>query len=109
MVNCAAAHRPLGGCTSPFRLTQKEKIRRAVLATGIHLEVIVSSPARVIPLFSRLRGGVGGEVAEPLHAWAPYVAAVAIRLIGRDDDIEDIVQDVFVEAMTGLKALREAD
>lgn len=40
--------------------------------------------------------------------YAPYVAAVGIRLLGRDDEVEDLVQDVFVQVMRSLGQLREA-
>lgn len=39
--------------------------------------------------------------------YASYVAAVAMRLLGRDDEIEDVVQDVFVAALTGLASVRD--
>jgi RNA polymerase sigma-70 factor, ECF subfamily len=39
--------------------------------------------------------------------YAGYVAAVATRLLGRDDEVNDVVQDVFVAALTGLESLRE--
>lgn len=39
--------------------------------------------------------------------YAPYVAAVALRLLGRDDEVEDVVQDVFVQALRDLSQLRE--
>jgi RNA polymerase sigma-70 factor (ECF subfamily) len=39
--------------------------------------------------------------------FAPYVAAVATRLLGRDDEIDDLVQDVFMQALHGISQLRE--
>jgi RNA polymerase sigma-70 factor (ECF subfamily) len=36
-----------------------------------------------------------------------YVAAVILRLDGRPDDLEDQIQDVFVEAARGIERLRE--
>ncbi len=44
---------------------------------------------------------------EAFRRYAGYVAAVATRLLGRDDEVNDVVQDVFVAALTGLEALRE--
>ena len=35
-------------------------------------------------------------------SYAPYVAFVAIRILGRDDDVDDVVQDVFEAALRGL-------
>jgi RNA polymerase sigma-70 factor (ECF subfamily) len=36
-----------------------------------------------------------------------YVAAVILRLDGRCDDIDDLIQDVFVEAARGIRRLRD--
>ncbi len=35
-----------------------------------------------------------------------YVAGLALRLTGRDDEIDDIVQEVFLQAMRALRELR---
>jgi RNA polymerase sigma-70 factor, ECF subfamily len=39
--------------------------------------------------------------------YSPYVARVALRLLGNDAEVDDLVQDVFLEAHRGLDALRE--
>lgn len=36
-----------------------------------------------------------------------YVAGLAYRLLGRDGDVDDVVQDVFLAALTGLSRLRD--
>jgi RNA polymerase sigma-70 factor (ECF subfamily) len=41
--------------------------------------------------------------------YSRYVAAIGLRLLGRDDEIDDLVQDVFVAAATGLERLRDAE
>lgn len=41
--------------------------------------------------------------------YAPYVAAVAMKLMGRDGDVEDVVQDVFVSALPGLASVRDRE
>jgi RNA polymerase sigma-70 factor (ECF subfamily) len=38
-----------------------------------------------------------------------YVAAVALRLGGRPGEVDDLVQEVFVEAARGIRGLREPD
>ncbi len=54
------------------------------------------------------------EEAEPLtldaiyRRYARYVAAVAFRLLGRDDEVDDLVQEVFIEALRWVGALRDA-
>lgn len=38
-----------------------------------------------------------------------YVSAIALRILGRDDEVDDVVQDVFLAGFKGLRALREPD
>ena len=40
--------------------------------------------------------------------YAPYVAALALKLIGRPGYVDDVVQDVFLQAHRGLGKLRDA-
>lgn len=40
--------------------------------------------------------------------YGAYVAAIAHRLLGRDDEVDDVVQDVFLDAWKGVGALRDA-
>jgi RNA polymerase sigma-70 factor (ECF subfamily) len=58
----------------------------------------------------------GGELELDLHSldfdalfrrYAPYVAAVAHRLLGRDEEVDDTVQEVFVAAIRGLARIRD--
>lgn len=39
--------------------------------------------------------------------YASYVAAVAYRLLGRDDEVDDIVQDVFLQGVRYVHQVRE--
>jgi RNA polymerase sigma-70 factor (ECF subfamily) len=41
--------------------------------------------------------------------FAPYVAATAHRLLGRDEEVDDTVQEVFVIAVRGLKKVRDPE
>jgi RNA polymerase sigma-70 factor (ECF subfamily) len=41
------------------------------------------------------------------RTYSAYVAAIGLRLLGRSEEIDDLVQDVFVRASRGLGALRE--
>ena len=38
--------------------------------------------------------------------YAPYVAAIAHRLLGRDEEVDDTIQEVFVAAVRGVHAVR---
>jgi RNA polymerase sigma-70 factor (ECF subfamily) len=39
--------------------------------------------------------------------FAPYVARIGARILGRSSDLDDLVQDVFLDAVRGLSGLRE--
>jgi RNA polymerase sigma-70 factor (ECF subfamily) len=61
-------------------------------------------------------GGTGAGAEEPVdprdfdalyRRYAPYVAAIAGRILGRDHELDDLVQDAFVNALRGLEGLRE--
>jgi len=39
--------------------------------------------------------------------YAPYVGALVLRLIGRPGDVDDVVQDVFIQAHRDLARLRD--
>jgi RNA polymerase sigma-70 factor (ECF subfamily) len=65
-----------------------------------------------------LRVVSSGDAAEPavpltleaaFKRYAPYVAQIALRLLGRDAEVDDVVQDVFLIAVKGLGSLREPD
>jgi RNA polymerase sigma-70 factor (ECF subfamily) len=45
---------------------------------------------------------------EAFRRYSPYVASIAYRLLGRDEDVDDAVQEVFLIASRGIGALREA-
>ena len=52
---------------------------------------------------------VKGTLDEAFRAYAPYVAAIAFRLLGRDHEVDDVVQDVFLAAHRGLATLRDPE
>jgi RNA polymerase sigma-70 factor, ECF subfamily len=41
------------------------------------------------------------------RSYSSYVAAIALRLLGRDEDVDDVVQDVFLSAWKGAANLRD--
>jgi RNA polymerase sigma-70 factor (ECF subfamily) len=47
------------------------------------------------------------DVGAVYRQYAPYVASVASRLLGGRSEVEDVVHDVFVKAVKGLKNLRD--
>jgi RNA polymerase sigma-70 factor (ECF subfamily) len=66
------------------------------MRTGPILRIVeASSPAPV------------DDIEEVFRSYSGYVAAVALRLLGRDAEVDDVVQEVFVVALRGLRGLRE--
>jgi RNA polymerase sigma-70 factor (ECF subfamily) len=57
---------------------------------------------------AEIQWGTGADI--PLEAlysrYAPYVAAIAMRILGRESEVEDLVQDVFATAVRGLRRRR---
>ncbi len=49
--------------------------------------------------------GVTADAA--FRAYGRYVAAIAMRLLGRDDEVDDVVQDVFLDAVRGLGSISD--
>ena len=44
---------------------------------------------------------------EIFRRYAPYVGVLVLKLIGRPSDVDDVVQDVFIQAHRGLSKLRD--
>src|SRR5687767_9889232 len=55
------------------------------------------------------RGGEKWAREALFRRHAPRLFGLAFRIMGRDDDLEDIVQDAFVEGYERLDKLQEAD
>ena len=64
-----------------------------------------ASPGRAAPA----RAGQPLALAELFRRYARYVATIGFKLLGRDDELDDLVQDVFIEAHRGLHQLRDLD
>jgi RNA polymerase sigma-70 factor, ECF subfamily len=69
---------------------------------------------RVVAQPAAAAAGQGGEApVDPgdfdalYRRYAPYVAAIAARILGHDHELDDLVQDAFVNALRGLRGLRE--
>lgn len=60
-------------------------------------------------------GGEAGAADPPpdlaglYRSYGRYVAAVALHVLGRDDDLDDVVQEVFLGALQGLGAVRNVE
>jgi RNA polymerase sigma factor (sigma-70 family) len=68
-----------------------------------------------VPALRLVRSPSRADVVDPtnLHdifqRFGPYVERIGLRILGHTDGIEDLVQDVFLDAHRGLKHLRELD
>ena len=49
------------------------------------------------------------DLDEAFRRYSGYVATIAWRMLGSDDEVDDVVQDVFLEALRGLQHLREPE
>jgi len=47
------------------------------------------------------------DIEQLYGQYASYVATIGLRLLGRDSEIEDLVQDVFLEAVRSIGKLRD--
>jgi RNA polymerase sigma-70 factor (ECF subfamily) len=69
-------------------------------------------PFAAVPLASGapandLQRAAARDVDALYRRYAAYVAVVAMRLLGRDAEVDDLVQDVFVQALRGISQLRD--
>jgi RNA polymerase sigma-70 factor (ECF subfamily) len=62
------------------------------------------SPLRLVDATSPLPDV---DIDSVFRSYSGYIASVGLRLLGRDADVDDVVQEVFVVAMRGLRNLRE--
>jgi RNA polymerase sigma-70 factor (ECF subfamily) len=62
-----------------------------------------------LPMAAKTVGAAQPSFDECFRRYAPYVARVGLRLLGRDHELDDLVQDVFVAAMEGLHDLRDPE
>ncbi len=62
-------------------------------ATQLDVDVVVQAPA--------------DDLGAVFRQYSGYVASVAFRLLGRDHEIDDVVQEVFLAATRSLRNLRE--
>jgi RNA polymerase sigma-70 factor (ECF subfamily) len=49
------------------------------------------------------------ELGDLFRRYSSYVATIGFRLLGRDDELDDLVQEVFIEAYRGFHQLRSPD
>jgi RNA polymerase sigma-70 factor (ECF subfamily) len=80
---------------------------RASAASRPALRLVGAEPAVGGPSASRAPDVDPRNFDEVFRRYSPYVARIALRLLGNDGEVDDLVQDVFIEAHRGLASLRE--
>jgi RNA polymerase sigma-70 factor (ECF subfamily) len=80
-----------------------------VTSLGARLRLVHADtpPARVAAEVERFEHPEAPTVGDLYEEYAPYVAAVASRLLGRAGEVDDVVQDVFASAVRGLTRRQE--
>ena len=58
-------------------------------------------------LLAQLASGSSQAFLEVYRRYARYVATIAFRLLGEDSEIDDVVQDTFLQVSTGIDGLRD--
>jgi RNA polymerase sigma-70 factor (ECF subfamily) len=110
-----AAQRPIGG--APARQAgDSSELSAGERAGGEGVVALRPRPhLRAVPTWPPAAGDGAAEsdVVDPsdidalYRRFSPYVAAVAMRILGRDHELDDLVQDAFLNALRGLADLRE--
>jgi RNA polymerase sigma-70 factor, ECF subfamily len=72
----------------------------------VHIVPPAAEEARIVE--SIAAGAFSGR-AQLFDRFAPHVRGVLVRLLGLDPDLDDLIQDVFLEAVRSLSRLREPD
>src|SRR6478609_2073396 len=80
---------------------------RASAASRPALRLVGAEPAVGGPSTSATPEVDPRNFDEVFRRYSPYVARIALRLLGNDGEVDDLVQDVFIEAHRGLASLRE--
>ena len=72
------------------------------------LRVVRTAPGEPEARMQGRAAAVGHANLDDLYRrYAPYVAVIATRILGRDSEVDDLVQDVFVDALRGISGLRD--
>lgn len=70
------------------------------MAVSPPLRAIAAAPPAAAP---------HGELGALFRSYSGYVATIAVRILGYDEEVDDVVQDVFLAALSGLKTVRSPE
>lgn len=65
------------------------------------------APGADTDVFERARRGEEAAFTELYGRHVRYVAGVVVRILGRDAEVDDIVQETFCDALAGLKSVAD--
>ncbi len=74
--------------------------------TGASLRIVEETAA---PLVERLKAGDEDAFSELYRRYSGYVAAIGYRLLGDDLELDDLVQDAFLEVASSVHRLEDPD
>lgn len=69
------------------------------------LHDVVPSPPLTVAV--AIDPSVANDVEQLFRCYAPYIARIGLRLLGRRDEVDDLVQEVFEAALLGIRRLRD--
>lgn len=109
-----AADEPFSG--SRALRSRRASLRRPPMSPrSPHLRVVPAEEDAPAAPDADARSSGPGPAPDPLdreavyRRYAPYVAQVGLRLLGRRGEVEDLVQDVFLAAQRGLDRLENPE
>ena len=73
------------------------------LPSSAALRVVPASGQGQVLDFPKAESAAEISIEDLYKRFAPYVAAIASRILGRESEVDDVVQDVFMAALNGLK------
>lgn len=88
---------------APLRLLSRDgSADQSAAVPAMRAEELAQLDARTE---AELQWGTSADIPlDALYArYAPYVAAIAMRILGRESEVEDLVQDVFAISVRGLR------
>lgn len=78
----------------------------ATSPSSVHVASSLEASSRSLPKRDQ-SVPLPAELGALYREHASYVAAIGLRILGREHEVDDLVQDVFLEAMRGLSRVRE--
>src|SRR5688572_3703940 len=104
------SERPPKGETAPMPRDEPAiSLVRLIPPTPPALDSSPSSARDSVPDAGRPSGELlqAFDLDSLFRRYSSYVAAIAYRLLGREEDVDDTIQEVFLAAVRGVHAVRD--